>query len=80
MKIRQDFRIVGDFIGSLPKYPRQNTFKGLPLCLLPEEVTLLKEKCLAKLVHCPSLSVRPSAKLKDEFEKQEIIFQDSQVI
>ena len=42
--LREDYRIVGTLVGSLPRAPRQNTHLGLPLQLLPEETSLLLEK------------------------------------
>lgn len=79
LMLRQNYRIVGNLIGSLSKYPRQNSFNGLPLCLQPEEVSLLKEKNLAKLVSCPLLSSRPPDSLFDAFEKEEKVFNEAQV-
>lgn len=80
LKLRQNYRIVGNLIGSLPKYPRQNLFNGLPLCLQPEEVSLLKENGFAKLVGCSSLSVQPSDSLLNAFEKEENVFNEAQVL
>ncbi|KAI7892392.1 uncharacterized protein EV154DRAFT_562368 [Mucor mucedo] len=40
-RLRCEYRIVGAFSGTLPQYPLQNTFYGLPLLLLPEEVSLI---------------------------------------
>lgn len=40
-RLRKEYRIVGALCGTLPDYPLQNTFYGLPLCLSPEEVDLL---------------------------------------
>ena len=71
---------MGNLIGSLPKYPRQNLFNGLPLCLQPEEVSLLKENGFAKLVGCPSLSVQPADSLLGAFEKEENVFNETQVL
>lgn len=79
LRIRQEFRIVGNLIGSLSNYPRQDALKGLPLCLLPEEITLLHEKNLITLVRCPSLATEPSDSLFEAFTKQEQCFHDSQV-
>ena len=41
--LRDHWRIMGNFIGALPKYPYQNVQLGLPLLLSPDEVTLLLE-------------------------------------
>ncbi len=80
LKLREEYRIVGEFFGALPHYPRQETVKGLPLLLLPEEVTLLKEKHLARLVRCPALSEEPSEGLLETFKDDEKRFHESQVI
>jgi len=46
LKLRQDHRILGNLVGSSPKSPEM----GLPLVLMGEELQLLKEKGLVKLV------------------------------
>ncbi|KAI9486276.1 MAG: hypothetical protein EXX96DRAFT_614115 [Benjaminiella poitrasii] len=48
--LRCDYRIVGALNGTLPAFPLQNTFFGLPLILLPEEVDLLLSKGWARLI------------------------------
>ena len=50
LTLRRDYRIVGSLIGSLPSKPRQNLVFSLPLVLQAEEVNLLLEKNIAKLV------------------------------
>ena len=46
LKLRKEYRIVGSFVGFTPK-----TFEAdLPLVLLPEEIQLLKEKNLIKIM------------------------------
>ncbi|CAH1772428.1 unnamed protein product [Owenia fusiformis] len=47
--IREEYRIIGNLVGSHPKAPRQNYQLHLPLQLLPEETTLLVEKGVAIL-------------------------------
>ncbi|EFN82686.1 hypothetical protein EAI_02039, partial [Harpegnathos saltator] len=59
LKLRRDHRILGELIGSFPKLSRQEVFLGLPLLLLPEEVTLLIEKNIACLIQCCSLEKPP---------------------
>ncbi|CAG8554596.1 4473_t:CDS:2 [Ambispora gerdemannii] len=39
-----DGLIVGSLVGTLPRFPMQNLYFGLPLTLMPEEVTLLLSK------------------------------------
>jgi len=46
--LREEHRIVGSLIGSLPAHPHQNIHLGLPLQLSKEEVTLLLELKLAE--------------------------------
>ena len=46
--LREEHRIVGMLIGSLPAHPHQNIHLGLPLQLSKEEVTLLLELGLAE--------------------------------
>ncbi|PVU97943.1 hypothetical protein BB561_000200 [Smittium simulii] len=41
--LREQYRIVGGLVGSLPMQPMQNSFLGLPLMLLPEELAVLLE-------------------------------------
>jgi tRNA-splicing endonuclease subunit Sen34 len=40
-RLRCDHRIVGALMGSLPRYPQQNGFYGLPLLLMAEETALV---------------------------------------
>ncbi len=49
MYMRETHRIVGAPIGSLPTHGHQNVFLGLPVLLMPEELTLLLS--LGMLVH-----------------------------
>lgn len=65
--LRKEHRIVGNLIGSLANLPRQDTFRGLPATLLPEETTLLLEKKLVRLVSYPSLAVAPSENIKQAY-------------
>ncbi|KPM11352.1 tRNA-splicing endonuclease subunit Sen34-like protein [Sarcoptes scabiei] len=43
LKLRKNYRIVGNFVGSDPEHPHQNNSEGLPLILMPEEVRILSE-------------------------------------
>lgn len=62
-------------MGCLPKYPRQEVLSGLPLLLLPEEVSLLLEKKIARVVQYSQLQFPPSESLKETFDKyREILF------
>ncbi|XP_076766290.1 tRNA splicing endonuclease subunit 34 [Xylocopa sonorina] len=69
LKLRKDYRIIGELVGCLPKKPRQDILSGLPLLLQPEEVSLLLEKNVARLVRYPRLQEPPSDSLKQVFEE-----------
>lgn len=69
LKLRKDYRIIGEFIGCLPKKPRQDIFLGLPLLLQPEEVSLLLEKKIARLIQYSCFQKAPSDSLKQIFEE-----------
>ena len=58
LKLRKNHRILGCFVGFTPK-----TFEeDLPLVLLPEEMQLLKEKSLIKIIKLKD-SKAPNEKL-----------------
>ncbi|KAK0082033.1 hypothetical protein PV325_011179 [Microctonus aethiopoides] len=67
LTLRKDYRITGELVGCLPSLPRQEIFHGLPLLLSPEEVTLLLEKKIARLVELPCLQQKPSSDLMKAF-------------
>lgn len=56
-------------MGSFPKSTRQDVFSGLPLLLLPEEVTLLLEKKIACLIQCSNLEKSPTELLNEKFQE-----------
>lgn len=63
LTLRKNHRIVGCFVGFTPK-----TFEAdLPLVLLPEEVQLLKEKNLIKIIRLNDTEA-PSEKLIKRFD------------
>lgn len=64
MTLRSEYRIVGELIGCLPKKSRQDILHGLPLMLQPEEVTLLLNKNVVRLVSYSCLQQKPSESLK----------------
>lgn len=77
LTLRKDHRIIGELIGPLPKKPRQHEL-GIPLLLLPEEVTLLLEKKIARLVKDPS-NQQPNGFMKKAFENyRELLFVQQQ--
>ncbi|XP_076302820.1 tRNA splicing endonuclease subunit 34 [Lasioglossum baleicum] len=69
LKLRKDYRIIGELIGCLPKKPRQDILLGLPLLLQPEEVSLLLEKNIARLIQYSCFQKQPSETLKQAFEE-----------
>lgn len=69
LRLRRNHRIIGELVGSFPKSTRQDVFLGLPLLLLPEEVTLLLEKKIACLVECTSLKTQPNESLSQRFQE-----------
>ncbi len=48
--LRKAHNVLGVLIGTLPQFPQQNIFLGLPLQLQPEEARLLVEKNVAYIV------------------------------
>ncbi|XP_014665849.1 PREDICTED: protein white-like [Priapulus caudatus] len=67
--LREKHRIVGTFVGCLPRAPRQNSQLGLPMHLLPEEVTLLVELGIARLLNADPLLVGPTEEDKQFFQE-----------
>ncbi|XP_066599815.1 tRNA-splicing endonuclease subunit Sen34 [Prorops nasuta] len=81
LKLRRDYRIIGELIGCLPKNPRQDIIMGLPLMLLSEEVTLLIEKGIVRVIQCPNLEKYPCDSLKDVFTSyREKLFEEQKSI
>ncbi|XP_026316800.1 tRNA-splicing endonuclease subunit Sen34 isoform X2 [Hyposmocoma kahamanoa] len=73
--LRSKHRICGALIGSLPSFPRQNDFTGLPMALMTEEAALLVEKGICELYQLPKINEKPPEK-----EKQEILAQEQKVL
>jgi len=57
--LRNKFRILGSFVGASPR----SVDIGLPLLLMGEEIQLLKEKEIVKLIEVKSWECEPSTKL-----------------
>jgi tRNA-splicing endonuclease subunit Sen34 len=68
--LRKTYNICGVLIGSIPQIPQQNTFLGLPLELLPEEVKLLVQKGVAYIVDAASWHKEMFSTLKGEERKK----------
>ncbi|CAL6357423.1 unnamed protein product [Bathycoccus prasinos] len=47
--VRQNYRIIGSLLGSLPGYRQQDSTRGLPVLLSKEEVYVLKENEWARI-------------------------------
>lgn len=54
--LRTTHHMLGSLVGTLPSTPRQEDQNGLPCLLLPEEVRLLVENCIARTVEYPSFT------------------------
>lgn len=74
------YRIVGVLVGGLPRHPHQTAMMGIPLILMPEEVTLLKEKGFAKLVSYPEMVTKPSEAVRDTFSEHRKRCYEEQVV
>ncbi|RHZ80665.1 hypothetical protein Glove_134g208 [Diversispora epigaea] len=70
--LRKDYRIVGSLVGSLPRFPLQNQFYGLPLSLMPEEVTLLLSEGIIILVNDEKSHQTPTKLQIEKYEKSQI--------
>ncbi|KAI5645410.1 tRNA-splicing endonuclease subunit Sen34 [Phthorimaea operculella] len=64
--LRSKHRICGSLIGSVPSFPRQNDFTGLPLALMSEEAALLVEKGICELYELPNITDKPSDEIREE--------------
>ncbi|CAG8529342.1 7313_t:CDS:2 [Diversispora eburnea] len=62
---------VGSLVGSLPRFPLQNQFYGLPLSLTPEEVTLLLSEGIIVLVNDEKSHQTPTKLQIEEYEKSQ---------
>ncbi|XP_076456632.1 tRNA-splicing endonuclease subunit Sen34-like [Babylonia areolata] len=82
--LREHHRVVGVLVGCLPRHPRQNLHLGLPLQLLPEELTLLLDKGVVRLVKEKTTTsqeyLRRAEVVEEErkasFESQQELFQE----
>ena len=61
IRLKQELRIPGTLMGSLPRKPWQNQVMSLPLLLMPEEVSLLLDKGFAYLAD-KEISMHPDSK------------------
>ncbi|XP_024086215.1 tRNA-splicing endonuclease subunit Sen34 [Cimex lectularius] len=69
MKLRQKHRIIGNLVGCLAQVPRQDVENGLPMKLLPEEVTLIKEMNIGELFAYVNPKAPPTEETKKKFNE-----------
>ncbi|XP_045766252.1 tRNA-splicing endonuclease subunit Sen34 [Maniola jurtina] len=67
--VRAIHRICGTLIGSVPSFPRQNDFQGLPMALMSEEAALLVENGICELIELPKLNDNLTDEQKQQIEK-----------
>ncbi|CAH1638715.1 unnamed protein product [Spodoptera littoralis] len=70
-ELRANHRICGSLIGSLPSFPRQNDFLGLPMALTSEEAALLVNQGICQLFEVPNLTMKPSEEEKQLIKELE---------
>ena len=78
--LRQNHRICGVAVGSLPRKPWQNSFFSLPVLLMPVEVKFCLDKSLAKLktkdieeiVKEKKVDLNTNTELRSETENEQI--------
>ncbi|XP_077292543.1 tRNA splicing endonuclease subunit 34 [Arctopsyche grandis] len=63
LTIRQNHRIVGELIGSIASFPRQDSYPGFPMALMTEEAALLVEEGFCKLLEYTNSNALPSSDL-----------------
>lgn len=68
IRLKQELRIPGNLIGSLPRKPWQNQVMSLPLLLSPEEVSLLIEKGFAVLKRSEMVTDPPKPEVVESFK------------
>lgn len=78
LRLRREYGIIGGLIGTLPLYPTQNKFLGLPLRLSPEEVTFLLELKAVRLVAVSKMKPleQDFALLHEIYSKQLLVNRD----
>ncbi|KAF7991575.1 hypothetical protein HCN44_008946 [Aphidius gifuensis] len=77
LTLRKEYRILGQMVGCLAKNHHQEKLHGMPFVLLPEEVTLLLEKKIARLIKYKDLDKRPTTKLVEQHNQhQEKLFNE----
>ncbi|XP_063623800.1 tRNA-splicing endonuclease subunit Sen34 [Cydia splendana] len=69
--LRTQHRICGALVGTLPSYPRQNDFLGLPVALMCEEAALLVNKGICELYELPKITCKPNKSDKQDAKSME---------
>jgi len=72
--VRQNYRIIGSLLGSLPGYRQQDSTRGLPVLLSKEEVYVLKENEWARIRFKTKKRKRNSSE-NEEAEEQQLLLQ-----
>ena len=73
--VRQNYRIIGSLLGSLPGYRQQDSTRGLPVLLSKEEVYVLKENAWARMRFKTKKRKRNSSDFNEEAEERELLLQ-----
>ncbi|CAH0729738.1 unnamed protein product, partial [Brenthis ino] len=80
--LRINHRICGALIGTVPSFPRQNDFQGLPMVLMTEEAVLLVKKGICELIELPGINNSLSEEQKQEMKEvdQKILEEQSDAL
>ena len=70
--VRQNYRIIGSLLGSLPGYRQQDSTRGLPVLLSKEEVYVMKENEWARIRFKTTKRKRDSSE-NEEAEEQQLL-------
>lgn len=79
LELRENHRIIGNLVGCLASIPRQESFQGLPLTLLPEEAALLIENRLAKIVTYKDVTPDIAKSVKEKYEEYQDRIKQEQI-
>jgi len=77
--IRNEYRVCGALLGTLPHLLQQNVFLGVPLVLLPEEAVLLVDKGFAVLVDDPGAHYSPELAALEKWNSERNEFVQGQI-
>ncbi|KAI8817937.1 uncharacterized protein EV422DRAFT_199250 [Fimicolochytrium jonesii] len=71
LTLRTRYHVLGALVGTLPKMPLQNTFFGLPVLLMDEEVTVLLRNGLIKPAASPGVTAYPRRRIYRRWRQSE---------